>query len=87
MFMQVLGLIVAGLIIGGLARLVKPGKQNLSLIMTFVVGIVGALIGGFLASLIGTGDMFELNLIGFIAAVVVAVLLLGVAEALARKRV
>lgn len=84
--MQLLGLIVTGLIIGGLARLVKPGRQKLSLIMTMVVGIVGALIGGLLASLIGSGDIYELNFLGFIAAVIAAVLLLGVAESLGSKR-
>ncbi|MCE0487082.1 hypothetical protein LVO85_09505 [Ornithinimicrobium sp. EGI L100131] len=75
-----LGFLVAGLIIGALARLLKPGKQGLSLVMTLLLGVAGTLIGGFLASLIGTGDIFELNVLGFILAVIAAVLLLGVAE-------
>ncbi len=37
--------IVAGMIVGPLARLVLPGKQNISLIMTVVLGAVGALAG------------------------------------------
>jgi len=41
--------LVAGIIIGPLARLVLPGKQNISLIMTIVVGAVGAILGGFIA--------------------------------------
>jgi uncharacterized membrane protein YeaQ/YmgE (transglycosylase-associated protein family) len=77
---QILGLIVVGLIIGALARLIKPGKQRLSILMTLVLGVVGALIGGIVASLLGTGDIFELNVLGFIVAVVAAVLLIGVAE-------
>ena len=77
MILDILGLIVVGLIIGALARLIKPGKQNISIVMTMVLGVVGALIGGFIASLIGTGDIFELNILGFILAVVVAVILVG----------
>ena len=78
--MQILGLIVVGLIIGALARLIKPGKQRLSILMTLVLGVVGALIGGVVASLLGTGDIWELNVIGFIVAVIAAVLLIGIAE-------
>ena len=77
MIMDILGLIVVGLIIGALARLIKPGKQNISIVMTMVLGVVGALIGGFVASLLGTGDIFELNILGFILAVVAAVILVG----------
>ena len=51
--MQILGLIVVGLIIGALARLIKPGRQRLSILMTLVLGVVGALIGGVVASLLG----------------------------------
>ncbi len=75
MIMDILGLIVVGLIIGALARLIKPGKQNISIVMTLVLGVAGALIGGFIASLFGTGDIFELNILGFILAVVAAVIL------------
>ncbi len=78
--MQILGLIVVGLIIGALARLIKPGKQRLSLLATLLLGIVGALIGGVVASLLGTGNIWELNVIGFIVAVIAAILLIGVAE-------
>lgn len=78
--MQIIGLLVVGLIIGALARLIKPGKQALGLVGTLVLGVVGALIGGVIASLIGTGDIFELNIIGFVVAVIAAFLLIGVAE-------
>jgi uncharacterized membrane protein YeaQ/YmgE (transglycosylase-associated protein family) len=82
---QILGLIVVGLIIGALARLIKPGRQRLSILATLLLGVVGALIGGVVASLLGTGDIFELNVIGFIVAVIAAVLLIGVAEGLSGK--
>lgn len=75
-----IGFIVAGLIIGALARLILPGKQNIGLLWTLGLGVVGSVIGGVIANLIGTGDIFELNVIGFIVAVVASVGLLGVAE-------
>ncbi len=78
--MQILGLIVVGLIIGVLARLIKPGKQRLSMLATLLLGILGALIGGVIASFLGTGNIWELNVLGFIVAVVAAVLLIGIAE-------
>jgi uncharacterized membrane protein YeaQ/YmgE (transglycosylase-associated protein family) len=40
--------VIAGLIIGALARLLVPGRQDMSIAMTIVVGVVAALIGGLL---------------------------------------
>jgi uncharacterized membrane protein YeaQ/YmgE (transglycosylase-associated protein family) len=82
----VIGFIIAGLIIGALARLIKPGRQNLSVLMTLLLGLAGSIIGGLVANLIGTGSIFELNFIGFVVAVIAAVLLIGVAEGLAGSR-
>jgi uncharacterized membrane protein YeaQ/YmgE (transglycosylase-associated protein family) len=81
-----IGFIVAGLIIGALARLIKPGKQNLGILATLLLGLVGSVIGGTIANLLGTGDIFELNIIGFIAAVIVSVLLIGIAESLVGRK-
>lgn len=80
-----IGFIVAGLVIGALARLLRPGEQNLSIVATLLLGLVGSVIGGVVANLLGTGDIMELNLIGFIVAVIAAVLLIGVAEGMAGK--
>jgi uncharacterized membrane protein YeaQ/YmgE (transglycosylase-associated protein family) len=77
-----IGFIVAGLIIGALARLIKPGKQNLGILATLLLGLAGSVIGGVVANLLGTGDIWELNVLGFIVAVIAAVLLIGVAESL-----
>jgi uncharacterized membrane protein YeaQ/YmgE (transglycosylase-associated protein family) len=83
--MGIIGFLIAGLIIGALARLIKPGKQNLSLLMTLLLGIAGAVVGGIVASLLGTGSVGELNVLGFIVAVIAAVLLIGVAEGASGK--
>ena len=81
-----IGFIIAGLVIGALARPIKPGKQNLGLLATLLLGLAGSVIGGVVASLLGTGDIFELNVLGFIVAVIAAVLLVGTAEAIAGRR-
>ena len=81
-----IGFLVAGLIIGALARLIKPGKQSLGLLATLGLGLVGSLIGGLIAQLLGTGSIWELNVLGFVLAVIAAVLLIGVAEAVAGKK-
>lgn len=48
--------LVAGIIIGPLARLVLPGKQNISLLMTIVIGAVGAILGGFIADALDVSE-------------------------------
>lgn len=80
--MGILGFLIAGLIIGALARLFKSGDQDLSLLATLALGVVGSLIGGVVASFFGTGSIMELNVLGFIVAVVAAVLLIGIAESM-----
>ena len=79
--MQILGLILIGLVIGMLARLVLPGRQRIGMGLTLLLGIGGALVGGIVASAIGTGDIFELNVIGTIVGVLAAAGLIGAADA------
>ena len=78
--MQILGLILIGIVIGIIARLVMPGRQRIGALMTVLLGIGGALIGGIIASAIGEGDIFELNFIGTIVGILAAILLIAVAE-------
>jgi uncharacterized membrane protein YeaQ/YmgE (transglycosylase-associated protein family) len=79
--MQILGLILIGIVIGVLARLVLPGRQHIGVAMTILLGIIGAVIGGVVASAIGEGDIFELNFIGTVIGIVAAVALIAAAEA------
>lgn len=78
---EILGLIVFGAVIGALARLVLPGKQNINLIITVILGILGALIGYWLWGLISDqGDTAGIDWIRWfisIAAAAILVLLYG----------
>ncbi|MGH9264292.1 MAG: GlsB/YeaQ/YmgE family stress response membrane protein [Acidimicrobiales bacterium] len=83
-----IGFIVFGLVVGALARLVIPGRQHLSIGMTLLLGLIGSVIGGVVANALGTGDIFELNVIGSIVAIAAAILLIVAGERLGllRKR-
>ena len=67
-----LGGLVAGIIIGPLARLVLPGKQNISLVMTIVLGAVGAIVGGFAYEALGGGETSGIDWVRLLVQVGVA---------------
>ena len=50
-----IGFIVAGLIIGALARLITPGRQRIGILWTLLLGLAGSVIGGTIANLLSTG--------------------------------
>ncbi|HUG08526.1 MAG TPA: GlsB/YeaQ/YmgE family stress response membrane protein [Acidimicrobiia bacterium] len=75
--------LLAGIIIGPLARLVLPGKQNVSIVMTIVLGAVGAIVGGFAYEALGGSDtpgIDWIRLIVQVAVAAVAVLIYGGAK-------
>jgi len=55
----IISLIVVGLIAGFIARAVVPGRQNLSIPMTILLGIIGSFVGGFLGFLIFQHDVMD----------------------------
>lgn len=72
--MGILGWIVFGLIVGAVAKLLMPGRDPGGIIVTMVLGIVGALLGGFIGQALGLYTAGEPA--GFIMAVVGAVAVL-----------
>ncbi len=75
--MGILGWIVLGLIAGAIAKLILPGRQGGGWIMTLILGVVGALLGGWLGSLIfnvGLEDFWSLQT--WIVAIVGSILVL-----------
>lgn len=84
---EVLGTLVwgllAGVIIGPLARLVLPGKQNISIVMTIVLGAVGAIVGGFAYVALGgteTSGFDWIRLLVQVAVAAIAVVIYGGAK-------
>jgi uncharacterized membrane protein YeaQ/YmgE (transglycosylase-associated protein family) len=79
----IIAAIVIGAIIGGLARLILPGKQNIPIWLTIVVGVAAAFIGTFLARAVGIStdtdgiDWLEL-LVQLVVAVIGVSIVVGV---------
>jgi len=70
----IIGGLIAGIIIGPLARLVLPGKQDISLILTIVLGAIGAILGGFIYQAFGGGDTSGIDWTKLLVQVAVAAL-------------
>jgi len=68
--------IIFGLIAGVAAKWIMPGKDPGGLILTIVIGIAGALVGGWISTLFGFGDITGFDIRSFIIAVLGALLLL-----------
>lgn len=69
--------LIVGLVIGAFARLFVPGHQNLGILMTSILGIVGSFVGGFVGSLISRppeGTSFHPA--GFVMSVIGAIIVL-----------
>jgi uncharacterized membrane protein YeaQ/YmgE (transglycosylase-associated protein family) len=60
----IIGWILLGLLAGAIAKLILPGDDPGGIIVTTLIGIAGALVGGFIASALGIGDLDEFFDIG-----------------------
>lgn len=74
MLSTIIGALLAGIIIGPLARLALPGRQDISVLGTFLSGAIGALVGGLIAGLLGVGDTNGIDWIQLLISVAVGVL-------------
>ena len=85
--MGIIGWIILGLLAGLIAKMVFPGDDPGGLIITTVIGVVGALLGGFLAQALGFGDPIDefFDISTWIAAIVGAIILLVAYRAVAGR--
>jgi uncharacterized membrane protein YeaQ/YmgE (transglycosylase-associated protein family) len=85
--MGIIGWIILGLLAGAIAKAIMPGDDPGGIIVTTIIGIVGALVGGFIASAIGVGDLDEFFDIGtWLIAILGSLLLLAIYRAVAGRR-
>jgi uncharacterized membrane protein YeaQ/YmgE (transglycosylase-associated protein family) len=75
MILEIIGTIIFGAVIGMLARLVLPGRQNISALVTVILGILGALIGYWLWGVMGGGDTGGIDWIRWVISIVAAAIL------------
>lgn len=73
----ILGAIIIGVILGVLARIILPGKQNISVVLTIVVGVVAAFIGSLIAGAFGVADTPGFNWIEHTIQLVLALIGIG----------
>jgi uncharacterized membrane protein YeaQ/YmgE (transglycosylase-associated protein family) len=85
---SIIGWIVLGLLAGVIAKRLVPGSERVGLIVTMLLGIGGALLGGFLATALGLGDPIDefFDLSTWLAAIGGAVLILVSWNALRHRR-
>ena len=82
--MGILGWILFGLVVGALAKLIMPGRDPGGIIVTILLGIVGAVVGGFLGRALGLYQPGEPA--GFVGALIGSILLLVIYRMAARRR-
>ncbi|HNU76728.1 MAG: GlsB/YeaQ/YmgE family stress response membrane protein [Prolixibacteraceae bacterium] len=83
--MGILYWILLGLIVGALARLIVPGKQPGGIIVTIILGIVGAFLGGWIGTLLGLGSVNGFNLTSILLATGGAIIIILIYNALKKK--
>lgn len=83
--MGILTWIIFGAIVGIIAKWLMPGRDPGGIIITILLGIAGGLIGGFIASALGLGDVTGFNLWSLIIAILGAILLLFIYRQIQRR--
>ena len=81
-----IGMIITGAVLGALARLVMRGEQNISVLWTIVLGAVGALIGGAVASLFGVAHTDGFDWIKWALSLIAAIIAISVYMAVTGRK-
>ncbi|MGJ8513755.1 GlsB/YeaQ/YmgE family stress response membrane protein [Carnimonas bestiolae] len=83
--MNIISWIIFGLIAGIIAKWIMPGKDGGGFILTVILGIVGAVVGGWIADLIGLGGHVDgFNFSSFVVAIVGAIIVLWIYRKVAK---
>jgi uncharacterized membrane protein YeaQ/YmgE (transglycosylase-associated protein family) len=70
---EIIGLIIAGLVIGALARLVLPGRQSVPIWLHLLVGVVAVQVGYWIAAALGVEETSGIDWIRWIISIIVAI--------------
>jgi uncharacterized membrane protein YeaQ/YmgE (transglycosylase-associated protein family) len=82
--MEILGWILFGLVVGAVAKLLMPGRDPGGIIVTMLLGIAGAVLGGFVGRALGLYEQGEAA--GFLMSLVGAIVLLAIYRMMVRGR-
>ena len=83
--MGIITWIIFGLIAGAIAKLIMPGNQGMGWLMTIILGIVGAFVGGWIGSMLGWGTVNDFDFKSMLLAVVGALLVLWIYGMVTKK--
>ena len=78
--------LLAGIVIGALGRLIIPGRQAVGWILTFVIGLVGAFVGGFLAEGMDLARWWQVLIVQVLVAAVLVLLINSLIRGSVTKR-
>jgi uncharacterized membrane protein YeaQ/YmgE (transglycosylase-associated protein family) len=84
--MEIIGVIIAGAIIGALAKLIMPGRQAGGIIMTIVLGIIGVIIGWYIAVALGVEETNGIDWIRWIISIIAAIVVIGIYGAITGRK-
>jgi len=82
----IIGTVIFGAVIGALARLVLPGKQQISILFTVIIGIAGALLGYWIAGELGVNGTKGIDWLRWIISILVAAVLVVGFEQITTRR-
>ncbi|HME16802.1 MAG TPA: GlsB/YeaQ/YmgE family stress response membrane protein [Mycobacterium sp.] len=83
----IVGAIFIGLIVGAMARLILPGRQNIGVIMTILLGAIGSFAGSWVTyRLISTANQGKFELTAFLVGIIVAVILIAIYVGITGRR-
>ena len=75
---EIIGLVIFGAIIGALARFFMKGDQNIGMLWTIILGALGALVGYWLAGLLGVANTSGIDWIRWFISIIVAMVFIGI---------
>jgi len=78
--------LLAGIVLGALGRLIIPGKQAIGWILTFVLGLLGAFVGGFLAEGLGIDTWWQILIVQAVVAAILVFVVAGFVGSKSRQR-
>ena len=84
--MGIISWILLGLVAGAIAKAIRPGRDPQGCIVTMIIGIVGAVLGGYIATLLGWGRVDGFNIYSILVATGGAVLALAIWAAVTGNR-
>lgn len=84
--MSLIVFLIFGLMVGLLARALMPGRQNMGILMTTMLGILGSFLGGLLASLFSDSEPMRIHTAGLIGSLVGALAILAFGSIMHRSR-